>query len=415
MADLLPETMHRHRHVIDTAREVCRRFGFQPMATPIVEFTEVFARPLGESSDVVTKEMYTFDDRKGESLTLRPEATASVVRALISNGLTQTLPQKFFYEGPMFRYERPQKGRMRQFHQIGVELLGADSVAADADVIIMADMILKQLGVADKTTLYINTLGGGESRARYCAALVEYLKQYEGELSADSQMRLANNPLRILDSKDAGDQKLLADAPVMDDYMTDEAQRRFDALLGALAAVDIKYAINHKLVRGLDYYNHTVFEFITDALGAQGAVVAGGRYNGLAELLGSKTDIPGIGWAAGVERLAELISPLQLPKPDCMTIAIGGSSGIEVELANQMRDKGMVVETAYAEKLTPALKEADRKGARFAIIFGETESAKNIAIVRDMMHGSQTEVGVRGLVSAVDMMVREVKKEKTHG
>ena len=411
MADLLPETMHRHRHVIDTAREVCGRFGFRAMATPIVEFTEVFARPLGASSDVVQKEMYTFQDRKGESLTLRPEATASVVRALISNGLTQTLPQKFFYEGPMFRYERPQKGRMRQFHQIGVELLGADRVAADADVIIMADMILKQLGVADKTTLYINTLGDGESRKRYSAALVAYLKQYEGELSPDSKTRLANNPLRILDSKDAGDQKLLADAPVMDAYLTGVAKGRFGELELMLEAMKIKYAINRQLVRGLDYYNDTVFEFTTDALGAQGAVVAGGRYNGLAELLGSKTPIPGIGWAAGVERLAELISPPSLPKPDCLMIGMNRDQRTRLlPPANALRDKGLVVETAYADKLAHALKEADRKEVKLVVIIGEDEMAKNTALIRNMADGKQSEVAQADLARVVMQKIKEIGK-----
>ncbi|NBR39291.1 MAG: histidine--tRNA ligase, partial [Alphaproteobacteria bacterium] len=261
-SDLLPQDMAGHRHVINTAKTISLSFGFEEMATPIFEFTEVFARPLGETSDVVSKETYSFTDRGGEALTLRPEGTAGVVRALISAGLTQTLPQKFFYAGPMFRYERPQKGRMRQFHQIGVELLGVPGAVGDAEVITMGHMILSRLGVADKCILNINTLGDTESRLAYRQALVEYLSAFRGQLSEDSQRRLDLNPLRILDSKDEGDIALLVDAPRLDHYLNADSKAHFDAVRRYLDVAEIPAIINPRLVRGLDYYGHTTFEFI---------------------------------------------------------------------------------------------------------------------------------------------------------
>lgn len=398
-SDLLPQDMAGHRHVINTAKTISLSFGFEEMATPIFEFTEVFARPLGETSDVVSKETYSFTDRGGEALTLRPEGTAGVVRALISAGLTQTLPQKFFYAGPMFRYERPQKGRMRQFHQIGVELLGVPGAVGDAEVITMGHMILLRLGVADKCILNINTLGDTESRLAYRQALVEYLSAFRGQLSEDSQRRLDLNPLRILDSKDEGDIALLVDAPRLDHYLNADSKAHFDAVRRYLDAAEIPVIINPRLVRGLDYYGHTTFEFITDALGAQGTVMAGGRYDGLAAMLGGG-DVSGVGWAAGIERLAMLAD---VPPQQAVNVMMIGMSDDHMArlfpLAVSLRQQGLRVETGYAPHLGKQMKRADRIEARHVVILGDDEAARGVAILRSMVDGAQTEVALVDLVA----------------
>jgi len=398
-SDLLPQDMAGHRHVINTAKTISLSFGFEEMATPIFEFTEVFARPLGETSDVVSKETYSFTDRGGEALTLRPEGTAGVVRALISAGLTQTLPQKFFYAGPMFRYERPQKGRMRQFHQIGVELLGVAGAVGDAEVITMGHMILSRLGVADKCILNINTLGDTESRLAYRQALVEYLSAFRGQLSEDSQRRLDLNPLRILDSKDEGDIALLVDAPLLDHYLNADSKAHFDAVRRYLDAAEIPAIINPRLVRGLDYYGHTTFEFITDALGAQGTVMAGGRYDGLAAMLGGG-DVSGVGWAAGIERLAMLAD---VPPQQAVNVMMIGMSDDHMArlfpLAVSLRQQGLRVETGYAPHLGKQMKRADRIEARHVVILGDDEAARGVAILRSMVDGAQIEVALVDLVA----------------
>ncbi|MBL6603168.1 MAG: histidine--tRNA ligase [Alphaproteobacteria bacterium] len=398
-SDLLPQDMAGHRHVINTAKTISLSFGFEEMATPIFEFTEVFARPLGETSDVVSKETYSFTDRGGEALTLRPEGTAGVVRALISAGLTQTLPQKFFYAGPMFRYERPQKGRMRQFHQIGVELLGVPGAVGDAEVITMGHMILSRLGVADKCILNINTLGDTESRLAYRQALVEYLSAFRGQLSEDSQRRLDLNPLRILDSKDEGDIALLVDAPRLDHYLNADSKAHFDAVRRYLDVAEIPAIINPRLVRGLDYYGHTTFEFITDALGAQGTVMAGGRYDGLAAMLGGG-DVSGVGWAAGIERLAMLAD---VPPQQAVNVMMIGMSDDHMArlfpLAVSLRQQGLRVETGYAPHLGKQMKRADRIEAQQVVILGDDEAARGVAILRSMVDGAQTEVVLVDLVA----------------
>src|SRR5438876_11668399 len=306
--DLLPEVMRRHRRVSDTARELAALYGFAEIATPVFEFTEVFARPIGEHTDIVAKEMYTFNDRGGEEVTLRPENTAGVVRAVLSNGLTQSTPLKFFYSGPMFRYERPQKGRFRQFHQIGVELIGVAQPQADIEVIALGWRILKELGIGDRVELQFNTLGDPESRARYRAVLVDFYSNRQSELSEDSQRRLEANPLRILDSKDPCDIRINVSAPSYENYLTDASRDFFTQVRGGIGRLGIStMRHNPRLVRGLDYYTHTVFEFVTTDLGAQGTVLAGGRYDGLVELMGGPA-MPGVGWAAGIERLALLIA-----------------------------------------------------------------------------------------------------------
>src|SRR5580704_4037385 len=279
--DLLPEMARRHRQVSETARAAAELYGFAEIATPIFEFTEVFSRPIGEHTDIVAKEMYSLKDRGGEDLSLRPENTAGVVRAVLSNGLTQSTPLKFFYSGPMFRYERPQKGRYRQFHQIGVELLGVAQAQADIEVIALGQRILSELGIGDRVVLELNTLGDPESRAAYRDALVAYFSARLSELSEDSRRRLDANPLRILDSKDPGDVRLNADAPTFERYLNDRSRTFFAQVRAGLERLDIPYRLNARRVRGLDYYTHTVFEFVTTDLGAQGTVLAGGRYDGL--------------------------------------------------------------------------------------------------------------------------------------
>ncbi|HET9019099.1 MAG TPA: histidine--tRNA ligase, partial [Acetobacteraceae bacterium] len=285
--DLIGEDQRRHSHVIDTARRVAALYGYDEWTTPIFETTSVFARSLGDTSDVVTKEMYTFTDRGGDSVTLRPENTAGICRALVSNGLTQTLPQKVFYAGPMFRYERPQKGRYRQFHQIGAELIGPAEPLADAEVIALGWQILQSLGFdSGNVVLELNTLGDRESRDAYRAALVAHFAAHRDALSEDSRTRLERNPLRILDSKEARDAPFIAAAPVIFDHLTGAARDFYETLKRHLQRFEVPFRENPRIVRGLDYYSHTAFEFVTTALGSQGTVMAGGRYDGLVEEMG---------------------------------------------------------------------------------------------------------------------------------
>lgn len=390
--DLLPEDARRHRHIIETGLTIAARYGFGEIVTPIFEFTEVFKRTLGEASDVVSKEMYTFTDRGGEELTLRPEATASVCRALITGGLTQSLPAKFYCHGPMFRYERPQKGRMRQFHQIDIELLGASEPQADIEVIACGADILDALGVLDRTVLELNTLGDTVSRRAYRAALVEYFSGHRDDLSEDSRRRLELNPLRILDSKDEGDRRLVAGAPSFDDYLNAASKDFFAAVTAGLDTLGIGYTRNLRLVRGLDYYCHTTFEFVTDALGAQGTVLAGGRYDGLIETLGGPA-IPGIGWAAGIERLALLVEGVAAPARPLAIVPLGsGGEAVALPLAHRLRRAGFAVEHGYSGNIGKRLKRADKLGARAAVILGEDELARGVALLRDLDAGSQDEV-----------------------
>jgi len=292
--------------VVETFERVRRLYRFRRVEMPVFERTEVFARSIGETTDIVSKEMYSFEDRGGESLTLRPEFTAGLARAFITDGWQQHAPLKVATHGPVFRYERPQKGRYRQFHQIDAEVIGAAEPQADVELLAMADQLLKELGVADGVTLQLNTLGDGESREAWRAALVEYFRAVQGELSEDSQERLEKNPLRILDSKDPRDKVFVADAPKIDAFLSAEAQDFFGAVTSGLDAAGVIWTRNEALVRGLDYYRHTAFEFVTERLGAQGTVLAGGRYDGLIESLGGN-HTPAVGWAAGIERLAMLV------------------------------------------------------------------------------------------------------------
>jgi histidyl-tRNA synthetase len=395
--DLLPAEAVRHRAVVESARDVALRYGYSEMATPIFEFSDVFRRSLGDTSDVVTKEMYTFTDKGGEEVTLRPEGTAGVARAVISNGLAQDLPLKFFYAGPMFRYERPQKGRLRQFHQIGIELIGVAQPLADIEVIACGAAILRELGVLDRAVLEINTLGDAESRRAYRDVLVDYLRQFWNELSEDSRLRLERNPLRVLDSKDEGDRRIIAEAPLYSDYLTTAAREFFAEVTAGLDALGIRYQINPRLVRGLDYYGHTAFEFTAEELGAQKTIMAGGRYDGLiAEMGGPPT--PGIGWAGGIERIGTLIAEPPAPPRPIAVVPIGTVAEREgLMLADRLRRSGFVIELGYSGNLGKRLKRANKLNARAAIILGADELAKGTATLRDLDSGVQEEVPLAAL------------------
>lgn len=395
--DLLPDDFARHAHVRDTARDIAARFGYAEMATPIFEFTNVFARTMGETSDVVSKEMYTFESRGGESMTLRPEYTAGICRSFISNGLQQNVPLKVFANGPMFRYERPQKGRQRQFHQIDLECIGAPEAKADIEVIAVAATILDSLGVTDNCTLEINTLGDRESRQAYRDALVEYFSDFKDKLSKDSLDRLTRNPLRILDSKDAGDRELVENAPIFTDYLNQESTDFFAEVLEGLENLGIGYQLNRRLVRGLDYYTHTAFEFVTTALGAQGALIAGGRYDGLIETLGGKPT-PGIGWAGGMERLAMLTANVPAASRPIAIVPVGDTAEkAAAKLAFDLRKSGFEIEMAFKGNVGKRMKRANKLGSRAAILLGEDELAKNVCTVKDLDAGTQEEVSLSAL------------------
>jgi histidyl-tRNA synthetase len=395
--DLLPAQMRRHRAVSETARLVAERYGFEEMATPIFEFTEVFERPIGETTDIVSKEMYSFTDRGGENITLRPENTAGVVRAVLSNGLTQSIPLKFFYSGPMFRYERPQKGRFRQFHQIGVELIGVAQPQADVEVVATGARILDELGILSRTVLELNTLGDVASRQAYRAALVTYYGARAAELSEDSRRRLERNPLRILDSKDAGDIEVNAGAPPYSDYLNDTSRDFFAAVRRGLDALGIAYRVSPKLVRGLDYYCHTAFEFVTGDLGAQGTVLGGGRYDGLVGVMGGP-ETPGVGWAAGIERLAMLIAePPGLARPIAI-VPVGEAAELPaLRLAEDLRRAGFTVDHGYSGNVGRRLKRANKVAARIAILLGDDELERDAATVRDLDSGDQVSVPLASL------------------
>ena len=390
--DLLPDAQRRHRAVIDTARRIAERYGYDEIATPIFEFTEVFSRPIGETSDIVTKEMYTFADRGGDEITLRPEYTAGIVRAVISNGMTQNLPLKFFASGPMFRYERPQKGRFRQFHQIDVELIGVAQPQADVEVIALGADILAALGVLRRTVLELNTLGDLASRQAYRQALVDYYARHRAALSEDSARRLERNPLRILDSKDEGDKRVNAGAPAFADYLTPEARRFFDEVRSGLELLGIQYRLSPRLVRGLDYYCHTAFEFVTTDLGAQGTVLGGGRYDGLMGVMGGP-ETPGVGWAAGVERLALLIDEPAAGARAIAVVPVGeAGEAAALKVAHELRQAGFIVDLAYSGNVARRLKRANKINARAAVILGEDELKRDAVGLRDLDTTEQIEV-----------------------
>ena len=397
--DLIGEDLRRHNHVVETARRIAATYGFDEWITPIFEDTRVFSRTLGETSDVVMKEMYTFDDRGGDSVTLRPEGTAGVCRALVTNGLTQSLPQKVFYAGPMFRYERPQKGRYRQFHQIGVELIGPSEPLADAEVIACGWDILKALGVADGTVLEVNTLGDKESHAAYRDALIAYFSAHRGSLSKDSLMRLERNPMRILDSKDEGDRRIVADAPTIMPYLTEAAATFYAQLKAHLIRFGVPFRENPRIVRGLDYYGHTAFEFVTLKLGAQGTVLAGGRYDGLvAEMGGPST--PAVGWAAGIERLGMLMDAAPSPVAPVVVVPIGDAAeATALTVLQSLRAAGVRAEMGYRGNLKRRMERANKLGARATVIIGDNDIAQGVAQVKDLSTGKQEAVALDAIAA----------------
>ena len=390
--DLIGEDQRRHHHVVETARRIAATYGFDEWITPIFEDTRVFSRTLGETSDVVMKEMYTFDDRGGDSVTLRPEGTAGVCRALVTNGLTQSLPQKVFYAGPMFRYERPQKGRYRQFHQIGLELIGPSEPLADAEVIACGWDILKAVGVAADTVLEVNTLGDKESHAAYRAALITYFTAHHPNLSQDSLARLERNPMRILDSKDEKDRAIVAGAPTIARYLTDSAATFYAQVQAHLTRFGVPFRENPRIVRGLDYYGHTAFEFITAKLGAQGTVMAGGRYDGLvAEMGGPRT--PAVGWAAGIDRLGMLMDAAPPPPAPVVVVPIGDAAeAAAMSVMQSLRAAGIRTEMAYRGNLRRRMERANKIGARAAVIIGEDDIANGVGQVKDLVTGAQDAV-----------------------
>ncbi len=390
MNDILPEQTPVWRYLEDAVRGLLGRYGYQELRVPVVEFTSLFARGIGEHTDVVEKEMYTFSDRNNESLTLRPEATAGCVRAGIQHGLFYNQIQRLWTMGPMFRYEKPQKGRYRQFHQISVETYGMAGPDIDAELILMTAALWRDLGLADKVSLELNTLGSSEARARYRDGLVDYLKAHEDSLDEDSKRRLTTNPLRVLDSKDESTRRILEGAPLLHDFLDEESQVQFEQLRAILDRAGIEYVVNQKLVRGLDYYNKTVFEWVTDALGSQGTVCGGGRYDGLVEQLGGKA-VPACGFAMGIERLVLLLETLNLVPDtvhspvDAIIIPMGNVLPYAMNVAEQLRAssaKPRVLMSCGGGSLKSQMKRADKSGAALALIVGEDEAEKGLVTVK---------------------------------
>jgi histidyl-tRNA synthetase len=384
--DMLGDFADRFIHVVETFERVRRLYGFKRVEVPVIEPTAVFARSLGETTDVVSKEMYSFEDRGGDSVTLRPEFTAGIARAFITNGWQQHAPLKVATHGPLFRYERPQKGRYRQFHQLDAEVLGSDSPLADVELLCFADQLLKELGIAEGVTLTLNTLGDAPSRDAWRAALVDHFAAHRADLSKDSQMRLDKNPMRILDSKDPRDRTIADSAPDIDAFLTAEAQDFFGAVTAGLNAAGVAWERNARLVRGLDYYRHTAFEFVTDRLGAQGTVLGGGRYDGLVEALGGPVT-PAVGWAAGIERLAMLVGG---EESGTLVFAVTSDSPSRAPDVNKviahLRKNGLAVATAYKGNSKRQV-ELARKAGCAAVIFvrgelGQVDSTHVSYLVR---------------------------------
>ena len=416
MNDVLPAESSAWQVLERAARETFAAYGYREIRLPLVEKTELFKRSIGEFTDIVEKEMYTFEDRGGESLTLRPEATAGVVRACITNGLLHNQRQKLWCLGPMFRYERPQKGRYRQFHQIDVEALGFAGPDVDAELVMMSARIWRRLGL-DGLVLNLNSLGTPLSRGGYREKLVEYFRRHESSLDEDSRRRLGGNPLRILDSKNPAMRDLVAGAPQITDHLDPESAEHFAGLRARLDAVGIPYVLNPRLVRGLDYYSRTVFEWVTTDLGSQDAVCSGGRYDGLVAQLGG-APTPAIGWALGEERIVELMRLRQQggleSAPDVYLVLAGAAAeALGLKLAEDLRDAvaGLKVETnCGGGSFKSQLKRADRSGARYAVILGDEEMARGVAAVKALRDESgQREVSLAGLAAELAPMMESVK------
>ncbi len=414
MNDLLPEQTVVWQYLEATVRGILAQYGIREIRMPIVEQTELFKRSIGEVTDIVEKEMYTFEDRNGDSLTLRPEGTACCVRAAEQHGLLFNQTQKLWYAGPMFRHERPQKGRYRQFHQIGVECFGFSGPDIDAELIMLTARLWRALGIETAVTLQINTLGQSEERQAYKAALVAYLSQHKDKLDEDSLRRLDTNPLRILDSKNPEVQNLLSSAPSLWDYLGEESRKHFEGLLSLLRDAGIAYEHNPRLVRGLDYYSNAVFEWVTDALGAQGTVCAGGRYDGLVAQLGGKST-PATGFAMGMERLVLLLEALQVVPDeqrevvDVFIVAAGeGAQQCAFAAAEGLRDdtRLRVVQNHGGGSFKSQMKKADKSGARIALIYGEEEVRNGSVVVKPLQgQGEQLTVAQPDLIQTIKELV----------
>ena len=394
---LLGEDADRFHAVVAAFDHVRRLFGFKRVEVPVIEPTAVFARTIGETTDVVSKEMYSFEDRSGDSITLRPELTAGIARAYLSEGWQQHAPLKVATWGPAFRYERPQKGRFRQFHQLDAEIIGAAEAQADVEILSFGAQLLAELGIADGVTLKLNTLGDAESRDAWRAQLIEHFSGQD--ISPESRERLAKNPLRVLDSKDPRDQAAVAGAPVM--TLTPEAEDFFAKVREGLDAAGVAYQLDPHLVRGLDYYRHTAFEFVTDRLGAQGAVIAGGRYDGLMESLGGPLT-PAIGWAAGIERLAMMIDAPEVDRPVAVIVPMGeAAGGAAAGLLAELRRAGIAADMAFRGNMKKRMAKADAAGAWFAIIIGDSEVEAAAAQVKNLKTGEQRAVAFGQLAEAL--------------
>ena len=398
---LLGEEADRFHAVVEAFDRVRRLFGFRRVEVPVIEQTAVFARTIGETTDVVSKEMYTFEDRGGELITLRPEFTAGICRAYLSEGWQQFAPLKLAVHGPAFRYERPQKGRFRQFHQLDAEVIGAGEPAADVEILSLGDQLLRELGIHEGATLQLNTLGDAATREAWRDALIEHFEANRGSLSDDSLTRLERNPLRILDTKDPDERPIADAAPSIDEFLTSEASDFFAQVTAGLDAAGVKWTRNPRLVRGLDYYRHTAFEFVTDRLGAQGTVIAGGRYDGLIEALGGP-HTPAVGWAAGIERLGMM---LEAPAPEASTVAIIplGEKAEEAAIAilAGLRRQGVAADMAYRGNMKKRLSRANASGAKYALILGDNELEAGEAQLKDLATGEQRAVSLDLIGDAV--------------
>ncbi len=395
MNDILPDETPYWQLLEATVSELLASYGYGEIRLPLVEQTELFSRSIGEVTDIVEKEMYSFDDRKGDSLSLRPEGTAGCVRAVIQQGMLN-VSQRLWYAGPMFRYERPQKGRQRQFHQIGVEAFGIATPDIDAELIVITARLWRLLGLGDSVELQLNSIGSSAARADYRQALVAYLEQHRQKLDEDSQRRLTTNPLRILDSKNPDTQALLDGAPTLAEYLDDDSRDDFERLCELLNAAGVPFVSNPRLVRGLDYYNKTVFEWVTDRLGAQGTICAGGRYDGLVEQLGGKAT-PGVGFAMGMERLVLLLMELgqqtTRDAADVYIVAVGDSAEVSaLSFAERLRDAmpgTRIVQNVGGGSFKSQMKKADKSGARVALIWGEDEVASESVSLKTLRGKSE--------------------------
>src|SRR5476649_2568156 len=413
MNDYLPTDTALWQRIEGVLKNVLAGYGYSEIRLPLVESTPLFKRAIGEVTDVVEKEMYTFDDRNGESLTLRPEGTAGCVRAGIEHGLFYNQEQRLRYIGPMFRYERPQKGRYRQFHQLGAEVFGLTGPDIDAELILLTARMWRALGIDKDVALELNSIGSLEARARYRDALVAFLEQHKDQLDEDCRRRMYSNPLRVLDTKNAEIQTLLDDAPVLTDYLDEESRQHFDGLCELLSRAGIPYTVNPRLVRGLDYYNRTVFEWVTNSLGAQGTVCAGGRYDGLVEQLGGRA-APAVGFAMGLERLVLLIQAVnpdfKAPATvDAYVISSGaGTQGAAMQLAESLRDAlpELKVMTNYGGgNFKKQFARADKWGARVALVLGENEVAAHQVVIKDLLNGEQETLAQGDLAARLASMI----------